>query len=118
MNDLIEKYKNKNVKVISITYEPESKIIPLLNKNKLNSIIAMDKDFHTFKEYNAWAIPNIILIGRNGKIAGRIHPNKLNEKIIDDLLEGKIPDVKQTPENLFKPDEAEKYFRSTLEEKK
>ncbi|MCX6169726.1 MAG: TlpA disulfide reductase family protein [Ignavibacteriales bacterium] len=118
MNDLVEKYKDKKLKVISITYEPESKIIPLLKKNRLNTIIAMDNDFRTFRKYNAWAIPNIILIGRDGKISGRIHPNQLNEKVIDDLLNGRIPDVEQTPENLFKPDEAEKYFRSTLEEKK
>ena len=118
MNDLAEKYTGRPLKIISITYEPAGKIMPLLEKKKLNTIIAIDNDFHTFRKFNAWAIPNIVMIGKDGKIAGRIHPNKLDEKVIDALLDGKMPDVEQTPENLFKPDEAEKYFRSTLEEKK
>ena len=118
MNDLVVKYKNKPLKIISITYEPESKIIPFLEKKELNTIVAIDNDFHTFRAYNAWAIPSIVMIGKDGKLAGRIHPNKLTEAVIDELLEGKIPKVEQTPENLFKPAEAEKYFRSTLEEKK
>lgn len=118
MNDLVAKYKNKPLKIISITYEPESKIIPFLEKKELNTIVAIDNDFHTFRAYSAWAIPNIVMIGKDGKIAGRIHPNKLTEAVIDELLDGKIPKVERTPENLFKPAEAEKYFRSTLEEKK
>lgn len=118
MNDLVVKYKSKPLKIISITYEPESKIVPFLKKKELNTIVAIDNDFHTFRAYSAWAIPNIVMIGKDGKIAGRIHPNKLTETVIDELLDGKIPKVEQTPENLFKPADAEKYFRSTLEGEK
>ena len=53
---------------------------------------------------------------RSGKIAGRIHPNKLNEEVIDDLLAGKIPDVEQTKEDLYEPGGAEKYFRKVNED--
>lgn len=114
MNELVEKYKNKNVKFISITYEPGKLVSKFLEDHNMKSEVALDNDFKMFRSYNAWAIPNIVMINSNGKIAGRIHPNKLNENVIDVLLKGGIPQVENTPEDLFDPVKAEEYFRSFL----
>jgi len=80
----------------------------------MNSVVGVDTSFYMFRTFNGWAVPNIVMINSKGIIAGRIHPEKLNESIIDDLLQEKIPDVKNTPEDLYNPGEAEKYFRSLL----
>ncbi len=117
IDSLIEKYKGREIKFISITYEPKSLVEKFLIKHPLKSEIGIDTSFAMFERYNAWAIPNIVMINSKGKIAGRIHPERLNEQVIDDLLKGKVPSVEQTPEDLYKPKEAEKYFRSLLKKK-
>jgi thiol-disulfide isomerase/thioredoxin len=113
LNGLVE--KNKNVKFISITYEPESLVKKFLNDHPMDSDVGLDDDFKMFRSYNAWAIPNVVMINSKGIIAGRIHPNKLTEEVIDILLNGGIPDVENTPEDAFDPAGAEEYFRTFLE---
>ncbi|QQS35982.1 MAG: TlpA family protein disulfide reductase [Ignavibacteriales bacterium] len=118
MNALVDKYKNKNVKFISITYEPASLAMKFLDDHRMKSDVGLDEDFDMFRKYKAWAIPNIIMINSKGKIAGRIHPNKLNEDVIDVLISGGVPEVENTPEDLFDPVKAEEYFRSFLNKQK
>ncbi len=118
MDSLIELYRGKKIKVISITYEPKDLVEHFLREHPMTSTVALDNDFAMFRKYNAWAIPNIVMINAAGKIAGRIHPNKLTEQVIDKLLAGEIPDVSNTPEDMFDAAGAEQYFRSLLEKKK
>lgn len=115
MDSLVEAFRSRNVKFISITYEPKKMVEKFLMKHPMKSEVALDEDFAMFRSYNAWAIPNIVMINANGVIAGRIHPNRLTNDVIEELLEGKIPDIQQTREDLYEPDGAEKYFRSLLE---
>ena len=81
----------------------------------MKSDVGLDEDFKIFRSYNAWAIPNVVMINSKGKIAGRIHPTYLTREVIDVLLSGGIPDVKKTPEDAYDPVGAEEYFRSFLE---
>ncbi len=118
IDSLIEEFKGKNVKVVSITYEPEDKVKRFLQEHELKSEVGIDTGFTMFKRYNAWAIPNIVMINSKGIIAGRIHPSRLTGEIIKNLIKGGIPSVENTPENLFDPNQAEQYFRSYLDEKK
>ena len=118
MDELVEKFKNKDVVFISLTYEKKDLVEKFLAKHPMSTSIALDSDFHTFRSLNGWAIPNIFMVGKDGKIAGRIHPNKLSEEVIEDLLVGKIPDVEQTKEDMFDPEGAEKYFRELSEKSK
>jgi thiol-disulfide isomerase/thioredoxin len=115
LNKLEEEYKNRNVKFISITYEPKDLAVKFLKDHPIKSNVGLDDDFKMFRSFNAWAIPNIVMINSKGIIAGRIHPNKLTEKVIDILLNGDIPDVENTPEDAFDPAGAEEYFRTFLE---
>lgn len=115
LNLLVEKFKDKNVKFISITYESENLVNEFLKDHPMKSEVALDDDFKMFRSYNAWAIPNIVMINSKGKIAGRIHPSRLTEEIIEILLNGGVPDIEQTPEDAFDPAGAEEYFRSFLE---
>lgn len=115
INNFADKFKNENVKFISITYEPEKLVSKFLVDHPMKSEVGLDEDFLLFKNYNAWAVPNIVMINSEGKIAGRIHPNYLTEEVIEVLLNGGIPDVKITPEDAFDPEKAEAYFRSFLQ---
>lgn len=118
MDSLIEQYRGKKVKFISVTYEPKKLVDLFLQEHPMSSIVGLDDNFAMFRTYNAWAIPNIVLINSAGKIAGRIHPNNLNAQVIDTLIAGGIPDVSNTKEDMFDPAGAEQYFRSLLEKKK
>ena len=113
MNELVVKYKN--VKFISATYEPESLVEKFLNDHPMKSEVGLDEDFAMFRKYNAWAIPNVVMINSKGKIAGRIHPLRLTEYVIEVLLNGGVPEVENTPEDAFDPKGAEEYFRSFLD---
>jgi hypothetical protein len=50
------KYKEKNEKLISITYEPEKLVQKFLNDHQMKSDVGLDEDFRIFRSYNAWAI--------------------------------------------------------------
>jgi thiol-disulfide isomerase/thioredoxin len=115
LNKLEEVYKNKKVKFISITYEPKDLAVKFLKDHPMKSDVGLDDDFKIFRSYNAWAIPNVVMINSKGIFAGRIHPSKLTEAVIDTLLNGGIPDVENTPEDAFDPAGAEEYFRTFLE---
>lgn len=118
MDSLVDVFRGRNVKFISVTYEPKLMVEKFLKKHPMKSEVALDTGFSMFRSYNAWAIPNIVMINAEGKIAGRIHPNRLTKNAIEELLEGKIPDVQQTREDLYEPEGAEKYFRSLMKEEK
>lgn len=118
LNKLVDEYEGKNVKFISITYEPENLAYKFLNVHPMKSYVGIDDEFKMFRSYNAWAIPNIVMINSDGKFAGRIHPNYLTAEVIEVLLQGGIPDVKNTPEDAFDPVRAEKNFRLHLEKQK
>jgi thiol-disulfide isomerase/thioredoxin len=118
LNKLEVEYKNKSVKFISITYEPENLTEKFLADHPMKSDVGLDDDFNMFRSYNAWAIPNVVMINSKGKIAGRIHPSRLTEEVIEALLKGGIPDVENTPEDAFDPAGAEEYFRSFLDDQR
>jgi thiol-disulfide isomerase/thioredoxin len=56
LNSLIEKYKGKNVKFISITYEPEKLVQKFLADHPMKSDVGLDEDFSMFRNFNAWGI--------------------------------------------------------------
>jgi thiol-disulfide isomerase/thioredoxin len=118
LNSFVEKYKGRGVKFISITYEPEKLVKKFLGDHPMKSDVGLDEDFYLFRSYNGWAVPNIVMINSKGKFSGRIHPNNLTDEVIETLLTGGIPEVKNTPEDAFDPIKAEEYFRSYLEKQK
>ncbi len=110
-NQMVKEFKNRPVRFISITYEPAKMIKPFLEKYKLDTLIGIDNNFAMFKSYKAWGIPMVILVNQKHRIAGVIHPNYLSSDVIEEVLAGKIPKVKQH-EGWPDPAGAEKYFKS------
>ena len=75
MNEIEQKFSGRKVKFISITYEPDSVVKSFLKDHSMKSEIGLDNDFKLFRSYNAWAIPNVVMINSKGIIAGRV-PSK------------------------------------------
>ncbi len=116
LNKLEKKFKDRPVKLLSITYEPEHMIKPFLKKYKLDTQIGIDNDFKMFKSFKAWGIPMLIIVNKKGKIAAVIAPSLLTEELIEQILVGQIPEVEQHP-GWPEPKGAEEYFRSLIKPK-
>jgi thiol-disulfide isomerase/thioredoxin len=116
-NALVERYGPRGVQFYSITYEPADAVSSFLGKHPLLTTIAVDDDFRDFRAYNAWGIPVAYVFDRAGKLAGIMHPDELNNDVIDAVLAGRRPDAKPaTPWS--DPKGAEDYFRSLQKEMK
>ncbi len=89
LNKLRETFQNEPVKFISVSYESEDKISKFLASHDLKTQIATDPELTTWDNYLAWAIPQTVIIDKKGNIAGFTHPMKMNEQIINDVLQGK-----------------------------
>jgi thiol-disulfide isomerase/thioredoxin len=114
LNELVDRFAEEPVRFISISYETEETVREFLEEHPLDTVVALDNDFATFKSFAAWGVPTSVLVSRKGTIAGVIHPEDLSEEVITDLLAGRIPAVKQA-EAYPDPEGAEKLFRELRE---
>lgn len=116
INALTERFEDSEVEFFSITYERPEKVREFLKKHPLLTNVGIDNNLVTFKAFKAWGIPMVIIVNGNGRIASVIHPDELNNRLLEQIIAGKMPDVKQHP-GWPDPAQAEQYFRSHLEEK-
>ena len=113
MNELVQKFSDKPVTFISVTYETEAMVQPFLQKHPINSIVGLDNDFAMFRNFKAWGIPMAVIVNKKGRIVSVLHPSNLNATVLDEALAGKIPHVEPaTP--WPDPKGAEQYFRSLV----
>lgn len=113
---MVDKYDKKLVKIISITYEPEEKLLEFFKKHELSTKIVVDDDFKTFKSAIAWGIPMKIFINNERKVVSVIHPNYFNDEVMESFIKGNMLEVKQH-DGWGDSAGAEKHFRSTLKRK-
>ena len=119
-NELQEKFKNKPVMFLSVTYERNNeKLIAFLEKHPIKTLVATDINLKMFKDYAAWAIPQTLIIDKNRNLVVSIHPEKITAEIIQDVLDGKKIDIKENGKQAyFDPKGAEEYFRKLEKEGK
>ena len=117
LNALVGPYADQDVRFYSVTYEPAAAVKPFVAKHPLRTTIAIDDDFSAFRAFNAWGIPVAYVFGRDGRLAGALHPDHLDAGVIDAVLAGRQP---QAPPAAPWPDPAgaEKYFRALQQELK
>jgi thiol-disulfide isomerase/thioredoxin len=115
MNLLEKAFAGQPVRFFSVTYEPRAKVKAFLEQHPMSATIALDPDLATFVAWKAWGIPQIYLLDRSGTVVSVVHPDKLDAGVIQALLDGKPLNVEQHT-GWPTPAEAEKYFRSLLEE--
>ncbi len=111
MNELVKTFGDEPVTFISVTHEGAKTVQRFLKDHPIDAIVGLDNDFAMFRSFKAWGIPMVVLVDKKGKISGVMHPNNLNESVINEALAGRVPVVKPA-EAWPDPQGAEKYFRS------
>ena len=107
LNTLQKKYKDKAMRFISITDEPESVVNLLQKESPINGWIGLDTDGSAFKAFGISRRPTTIVVDRQGRVVGWTGIDVLvySPEILDDLLAGKPrtlpgPSSVRTPEML------------------
>jgi thiol-disulfide isomerase/thioredoxin len=113
INALAREFRDECDVVISVTYESEGIVEKFLRNHPLQTVIGLDNDFAMFKSYRAWGIPMTVIVNRKGTIACVIHPDRLSDSLIREVLNGNVPRVKPA-QAWSDPQGAEQYFRSLL----
>jgi thiol-disulfide isomerase/thioredoxin len=115
LNELERAFRGRDVVFLSVSYEPARWVRDFLAKHPLETRVATDNDFATFKAFNAWGIPAVYVFDGSGRIVAVVHPTKLDATVIDAALGGRIPAVVQA-QPWSDPKGAEEYFRKTRAE--
>ncbi len=91
LNKLTHSFKDKPVRFISITDEPESVIRPFLEKKPIHGWVGLDTDGSIFKAYGVSSRPTTVVVDQHGKLVGWTDPGTLcdHPEILDDLLAGR-----------------------------
>jgi uncharacterized protein (TIGR03435 family) len=94
LNELAERFKEKNVVFISLTEEPRAMVEPFLKRKPIKGWVALDTDHHASEAYGVTGIPHTFIIGRDGRILGETHPSGLKAEHIENALRGEPLDLK------------------------
>jgi len=86
INALVDRFKDQPVQFISISDEAPGVVRDFLQENTLKPWVAVNTDRSTGKACGVTAIPYCVVVDRKGIVRARFHPNELNEKILQDLL--------------------------------
>jgi thiol-disulfide isomerase/thioredoxin len=97
MNALAREFRGQGVAFISITHEPASAVRPVLRKHRLETTVALDDACATFRAYQAWGLPRVVLIGGDGRVKSLIAPESLTAAVIRKALAGGTLDLPQIP---------------------
>lgn len=89
LNDLAERFAGKPVRFIAVTDEPAETVEPFLARKPIDAWIGLDTDRSLFGKFGVRGIPQTVLIGPKGRIAGITHPMELKARHLEDLLAGK-----------------------------
>lgn len=92
---LHQKYSPQGVEFLSVTDEREKLVVEFLKDTKMAGKVVLDTDGSAFKAYGANALPTTILIDREGKIAGILHPDNITDETMDDLVAGRPLKLKE-----------------------
>jgi thiol-disulfide isomerase/thioredoxin len=115
MNNLVDQFKDQPVQFITIGYEDTDKAKKILDKHGVLSWKAIDTDLSSFTDYEAWAIPLMVVINQKGIIVGEFHPENFTEEVLKMALEGKkIQDKKDGSLPYFDPDRAKEHFLNAV----
>jgi thiol-disulfide isomerase/thioredoxin len=109
LNELVKRFKDRPVQFFSISYESEKIVAPFLEKHSLQSQVVIDNGCAMFRSYKAWGIPMVAVVGGDGKIKAVVYPSELTQALIEEVLAGKTPQVKQAT-TWHDPKGAEDYF--------
>lgn len=86
MNELVDKFASDSVLFVSVSKEKPEKVIKFMENKEMKSLVAIDYNGITSKNYGIRSIPHAFVIAPNGIVAWRGHPAGLTEENIGDYL--------------------------------
>ncbi len=115
MNDLADAFADKPLLFISVTDESPETAKAFLEHREMAGIVACDTDRSLHQALGVRGIPTTIIVGPDGRIAGRTHPDSLNEDILERILAGERIEDHRTSRNTVPADEVEAAIQLALQ---
>ena len=91
INKLVDRFKDRPVRFISVTSEDAETVRQFLTTHPMKASIALDPENRLFRAFNVWGIPRAILIDRYGTMRHVTDPRFLSAGDIEDALDAKPP---------------------------
>jgi len=88
MNELADAFAEKPLLFISVTDETPETAKTFLEQRQMAGVVACDTDRSLHKAFEIRGIPTTIIVGPDGRVAARMHPNSLTEKTLERVLAG------------------------------
>jgi uncharacterized protein (TIGR03435 family) len=92
-NRLIESLKGEPVVFLAVTDEPADMIAAFLKTHEFKSWVGVDEAKSSFSAYKVRSRPDGYLIGKDGTLLTRIHPDSLKESDVRDAIAGRFKPV-------------------------
>jgi thiol-disulfide isomerase/thioredoxin len=96
LNQLVEKFKDKPVRFISVTDEDKSVVTTFLKQRPIAGWVGLDAGSVTFTKYGVWGRPYTALVDADGFLRAMVPPTQVDEATIEQLLSGTL-EMKQPP---------------------
>jgi len=111
LNDLVSRYKGKDVQFIAVGHENPRKVAWFLKQHPIAAWVALDMDLSVYKAYSAFGIPHAVVVDQKGTVAAVLNPNNVTDAVIDAVLAGRVPTYPPlTAEAYWNPETAAQYF--------
>jgi thiol-disulfide isomerase/thioredoxin len=95
LNELASRFKE--VQFISITDEAASVVEAFLAKRPISGLVGLDRARSTFGAYGVDAIPQTMLVDKEGVLRGVVSPRQVTEAVLADLIAGRPLGVQRLP---------------------
>lgn len=89
LNTLAKTFSTNQVQFIACTEENEAVVRQFLHKAPIDAWICLDTFGKTKDSYGVFGIPHTVLIGTDGKVAAITHPDHLEARHIQELIDHK-----------------------------
>ncbi len=88
-NRLIDSLKDEPVVFLAVTDEPADMIAAYLKNHEMKAWVGVDEAKSSFKAYQNSVRPDGYLIGKDGRLLGRVFPDSLKESHVRDAIAGR-----------------------------
>ena len=86
LNELVEKFKDKPVRFISVTNENRLVVERFLSQRQVRGWIGLDTDNSMMADYGVGSIPYTVVVDKTGTVRAITRPAKLSERFLTRLL--------------------------------
>lgn len=99
LNDVADEFStNKNIRFISITDENLETVSSFLEKKPIHTWVGLDEEKSIGDAFGIHAIPEMVVINADGKVAAIISPANLNADLLHRIEQGEI--IQRKPEGV------------------